>query len=82
MLNTDVFPDVRSSEWQWVWKGGQFRLVRLYEELLERRSSDSGLENVITVVGNRRADHAKPAKVGTVFPAKWRPHCRYSPFSD
>jgi hypothetical protein len=35
-------------------------LVSTTEELLERKSSGSGLETEITAVGIRRADHATP----------------------
>jgi hypothetical protein len=35
----------RFSEKQWVWNGVHSTLVRINEELLERQSSGSGLEN-------------------------------------
>jgi hypothetical protein len=37
---------------------GSLSLVSTTEELLERKCSSSGLENQITAVGIRRADHA------------------------
>jgi hypothetical protein len=40
------FPASRFSEWQWVWNGVHSALVRIYEELLERKSSGSSLENL------------------------------------
>jgi hypothetical protein len=33
------------SEYQWVWNGVHSALVRVNEELLERKNSGSGLEN-------------------------------------
>jgi hypothetical protein len=35
----------RFSEYQWVWNGVHSALVRINEELLERKSSGSRLEN-------------------------------------
>jgi hypothetical protein len=34
----------RFSEYQWVWNGVHSALVRINEEVLERKSSGSGLE--------------------------------------
>jgi hypothetical protein len=45
--------------------------VRINEELLERKSSGSGLENRLAVVGNSRADHATP-----LYPQKFDDHWR------
>jgi hypothetical protein len=39
---------------------GPLSLVRITEELPERKSSGSGLENRLTTVGIRCADHATP----------------------
>jgi hypothetical protein len=52
---------------------GPLSLVSAIEELLERKSSGSGLETEYTVVGIRHADHAiplYPQKVGTNFADK------------
>jgi hypothetical protein len=40
---------------------GPLSLVSTIEGLLERKSSDSGLETEITAVGNRHADHVAPS---------------------
>jgi hypothetical protein len=40
---------------------GPFSLVGIIEELLERKSSGSGLETEITAVGIRHADHVAPS---------------------
>jgi hypothetical protein len=42
-------------------KRGPLSLVRTLEELLEWKSSGSGLENRLTAVGIRCTDHAKPS---------------------
>jgi hypothetical protein len=46
---------------------GPLSLVSTIEELLERKSSDSGLETEITAVGIHHADHVAPCirKFGT-----------------
>jgi hypothetical protein len=51
---------------------GPLSLVSTLEELLERKSSCSGLEIENTAVGIRRADNVAPltAKVGTYFTKK------------
>jgi hypothetical protein len=54
---------------------GPLSLVSTIEELVEKKSSGSGLETEITVVGIRRADHAtRPlsTKVGSNFTDKLR----------
>jgi hypothetical protein len=51
ILGTTTF-----SEKQW----GPLNLMRINEELLERKCSGSDLENRLTAVGNRSADHATP----------------------
>jgi hypothetical protein len=59
---------------------GPLSLVRIMEELLEWKSSGSGLENWdLTAVGIRCADHAK---VGTKFADKRRSLGRYSSLAD
>jgi hypothetical protein len=40
---------------------GSLRFVSPIEELLERKSSGSGLENEITAAGIRHADHVAPS---------------------
>jgi hypothetical protein len=59
---------------------GLLSLVNTSEELLERKSSGSGLENREYAVGT---DHATPsANVGTKFADKWRSLGRHSSLTD
>jgi hypothetical protein len=53
---------------------GPLSLVSTTEELLERKSSDSGLNSENTAVGIGHSDYATIlfAKVGTNFADKWR----------
>jgi hypothetical protein len=64
---------------------GSLSLLYSIEDLLERKSSVSGLEIEITVVGIRRADHATPhisVKAGTNFADNLRSFGRYSSIAD
>jgi hypothetical protein len=62
----------------------QLSLVSTTEELLERKSSGSGVEIENTAVGIRHADHVAPfiRKCGTNFADRWMSLGRFSSFSD
>jgi hypothetical protein len=71
---------------QWVWNGVLSALVRINEELLERRVAAPVYKTEINGLGGiRRADHATPLypqKLALNLAKKWRSLSRYSSFAD